>query len=318
MQNLTAFPNSNNSNSAPNLNPEQNRDQAHVFARSATVPMRAEPREGSEMVSQMLLGETAEVLEQIDRWIRIRTRFDDYEGWVNPGQCGFISSEAEQEWLSDIRLNRFESKGYTVHHAESGDALTVPLGAQIVYSPNGIILPDGEYFKPDLITPFVLNRDLISTAERFAGIPYLWGGRSELGIDCSGFIQTLFVISGYAMPRDSRQQYELAAPFITDLKDIDHAQSGDLVFFKNPEGRIVHVGLYVTDGCMIHAGPNLRVNCFAPKWAKRVLFSYDQRLAERFCGVVRITDLVLPKSLPRSPLDMNLDGRSPQILNSDA
>lgn len=280
--------------------------------------MRAEPREGSEMVSQMLLGETAEVLEQIDRWIRIRTRFDNYEGWVNPGQCGFITAEAEQAWISDIRLHRSYQSSYKVHHAESGDALTVPLGAQKIDSPNGIYLPDGEYFKPDLIAPFVLAGDIVLTAERFAGIPYLWGGRSDLGIDCSGFIQTLFAIFGYAMPRDSRQQFELAEPYITDLKDIDHAQRGDLVFFKNPEGRIVHVGLYVTDGCMIHAGPNVRVNCFAPKWANRVLFPYDQRLADRFCGVIRITDLVLRKALPRSPMNMNLDDRSPQILDSDA
>jgi len=102
------------------------------------------------------------------------------------------------------------------------------------------------------------------------------------------------------------------------LKDIDHAQRGDLVFFKNPEGRIVHVGLYVTDGCMIHAGPNVRMNCFSPKWSDRVLFPYDQRLADRFCGVVRLKDLVLHKALPRTPMNMNLDDRSPQILNSDA
>ncbi len=280
--------------------------------------MRAEPREGSEMVSQMLLGETAEVLERIDRWILIRTRFDSYEGWVNPGQCGYISLEAEQAWITDIRLNRSYQKSYAVHHAESGEALTVPLGAQIVSSPDGIYLPDGEYFKPDMVTPFVLSADFVTTAERFAGIPYLWGGRSDLGIDCSGFIQTLFAIYGYAMPRDSRQQFELAAPFITDLKDIDHALRGDLVFFKNPEGRIVHVGLYVTDGCMVHAGPNVRVNCFSPKWADRVLFPYDERLADRFCGVVRITDLVLPRALPRSPLNMNNDDRSPQISNPNA
>jgi gamma-D-glutamyl-L-lysine dipeptidyl-peptidase len=280
--------------------------------------MRAEPREGSEMVSQMLLGETAEVLEQIDRWLRIRTRFDNYEGWVNPGQCAFISANAEEQWISDIRLFRSDRKSYTVHHTESGDALTVPLGAQIIYSHNGIYLPDGEYFKPDLLSPFVSDRDLILTAERFAGIPYLWGGRSDLGIDCSGFIQTLFAIFGYTLPRDSRQQYELADPFITDLKDIDLAQPGDLVFFKNPEGRIVHVGLYVTDGCMIHAGPNVRTNCFSPKWSNSVLFPYDQRLADRFCGVVRLTDLVLHKALPRAPLNMNLDDRSPQIFNPDA
>lgn len=280
--------------------------------------MRAEPREGSEMVSQMLLGETAEVLERIDRWIRIRTRFDNYEGWVNPGQCGFISSEAEQDWISDIRLHRSYQSSYKVHHTEIGDALLVPLGAQKIDSPNGIYLPDGEYYQPDLVAPFIIDHDFVLTAERFAGIPYLWGGRSDLGIDCSGFIQTLFAIYGYAMPRDSRQQFELAEPFITDIKDINHAQRGDLVFFKNPEGRIVHVGLYVTDGCMIHAGPNVRVNCFAPKWADRVLFPYDQRLADRFCGVVRITDMVLRKALPRSPLNLNLDDRSPQILDPDA
>lgn len=280
--------------------------------------MRAEAREGSEMVSQMLLGETAEVLERIDRWILVRTRFDTYEGWINPGQCGLFSSEAEKEWLSDSRINRSCYKSYTVHHTESGEALTVPLGAQVISSPNGIYLPDGEYYKPDLVSPFVLGQDLIATAERFAGIPYLWGGRSDLGIDCSGFIQTLFSIYGYAMPRDSGQQFELARPFITDINDIDLAQPGDLVFFKNPEGRIVHVGLYVTDGCVIHAGPNVRVNCFATKWAERVLYPYDQRLADRFCSVLRITDIVLVSALPRSPLNMNINDRSPQISNPDA
>ncbi len=318
MQNLIAFPNSEQPNSTPHLNPGQHRDNEYVFARSATVPMRAEARESSEMVSQMLLGETAEVLEHIDRWIRIRTRFDNYEGWVNPGQCGYISESDEHKWVTDTRLNRSFQNSFTVHHIDSGEALTVPIGAQIIQSDNGIYLPDGEYYKPDMFSPFILDHDLISTAERFAGIPYLWGGRSNLGIDCSGFIQTLFAIYGYALPRDSRQQFELADPFITDLKDIDHAQRGDLVFFKNPEGRIVHVGLYVTDGCMIHAGPNVRMNCFAPKWTDRVLFPYDQRLADRFCGVVRLTDLMLHKALPRTPLNMNLDDRSPKILNADA
>jgi cell wall-associated NlpC family hydrolase len=270
------------------------------------------------MVSQMLLGETAQVLEQVDRWIRIKTTYDAYEGWVNPGQCAFISAETEKEWLNEPRLRRSYHRNYIVHHLESGDALCVPTGALLVYTDEGIRLPDGEYLKADINPPLILTGNLIETAERLLGIPYLWGGRSDLGIDCSGFVQLLFSLYGFTLPRDSGQQYQLAKPTITDLHSIQQAQSGDLVFFANPEKRITHVGIYITDGCLIHAGPNVRINCFAPKWADRVPYPFDQRLADRFCGIIRITDLCLPWGVqPGHSFDI-LEDRSPQILNTYA
>lgn len=265
------------------------------------------------MVSQMLLGETAEILDRLERWVRIRTAYDDYEGWVNPGQCGPLSADEERLWLSSPVLNRNSSGNHMVVHSETGEALVVPFGAQVWQDPEGIRLPDGLYLRPDTPRFSLISGDLVDTAERLAGIPYLWGGRSDLGFDCSGFVQTLFAVYGYRMPRDSRQQFELAALAVDNLRDIAQAERGDLVFFANPEGRIVHVGIYVTDGCLVHAGPNVRINCFAPQWSDRVRFSYDERLAERFRGTLRLTDLILLPSMPRFPAFKIFDDRSPQI-----
>jgi len=270
------------------------------------------------MVSQMLLGETAVVLERIDRWIRIKTDFDNYVGWVNPGQCAFLSESEVSAWHEDPFVKRNFYRNFTVHHTEIGDALAVPTGALVAFTPEGIRLPDGDYLKTDIIPLFMLNGDIIGTAEKMAGIPYLWGGRSDLGIDCSGLVQLLFSLFGFAMPRDSGQQFALAKPFITDLKDIGQAERGDLVFFANNERRIVHVGLYVTDGCIIHAGPNVRINCFAPAWADKVMFPFDENLAKKFHGVISITDLTLKHRPMLGYQGSILYERSPQIVESDA
>jgi len=267
------------------------------------------------MVSQLLLGETAEVLETIDRWIYIRTRYDNYEGWVNPGQCAYITAEQEQAWLSEPRLRRSYFRNFTIHHVERGDALVVPTGALVQFTSEGVLLPDGEYLKSDHPLQSILKGDLISTAERLLGVPYLWGGRSDLGFDCSGFVQTLFALYGFELPRDSRQQFTLADPAITDLKGIALAEAGDLVFFANPEGRIVHVGLYWGNGCLIHAGPNIRINCFSPDFAQRVPYSYEVRLAERFKGILRISDLCLPHRLQLGYTQAIFEHRSPKLLN---
>ncbi len=98
--------------------------------------------------------------------------------------------------------------------------------------------------------------DLKATAYLFLNAPYLWGGRSPFGIDCSGFTQLVYKLNGYQLPRDASQQVELGTP----LSFVEEAEPGDLAFFDNPEGKIIHVGIILEENKIIHAHGKVRVD----------------------------------------------------------
>jgi cell wall-associated NlpC family hydrolase len=101
-------------------------------------------------------------------------------------------------------------------------------------------------------------KDIKETAYLFLNAPYLWGGRSPFGIDCSGFTQLVYKLNGYKLPRDARQQVELGSP----LSFVEEAEAGDLAFFDNEEGNIVHVGIILENQQIIHASGSVRIDKF--------------------------------------------------------
>ena len=98
-------------------------------------------------------------------------------------------------------------------------------------------------------------KKILRTAELYVNTPYLWGGKSILGIDCSGFIQNIFRINGVILPRDASQQYHIGEKI--DIEDIYH---GDLVFFRNENGNISHVAMYYNNGKIIHSSVDVHID----------------------------------------------------------
>lgn len=213
------------------------------------VPLRLEPSDTSELVSQVLYGELFKILEQRKSWSKIRLAFDKYEGWIDNKQYleitedNYSSLNAETLKLSSDLVEFVEDENKRLN--------TIALGSTL----NGIALLnhrfDGNY--TNNINPKV---QLIKTAFSYINSPYLWGGKTPFGIDCSGFTQMVYKLNGYKLLRDASQQ---ATQGIA-LSFIEESEPGDLAFFDNNEGQIVHVGIIMEDNYIIHAHGKVRID----------------------------------------------------------
>lgn len=220
----------------------------------AIVPVRAEASDRSEIVSQLLFGEHFEVLEHQKMWSRVRIAFDGYEGWIDNKQFRSISAESFELLgsMPDV-LN-----GDLVDFVSDRNGLLtpVPLGASLRF----LDLPDvnvEDYTFEGTRECGIKPKDkLVKTAFLYLNAPYLWGGKTPFGIDCSGFTQMVYRLNGYRMLRDASMQ----ATEGEALSFIEESEPGDLAFFDNDEGRIVHVGIIMADNYIIHASGKVRID----------------------------------------------------------
>lgn len=226
--------------------------------RLSVVPLRADASEKSEQVTQLLFGEHYEVFDQNHdrKWLKVRGYFDRYEGWIDEKQHHTITREyfdylsrAEFKITTDITASILYNKS-----------------PQIILMGSMIPISSSELFKME--EQFAFNGEaknlgqkrefefLKNIAKKYLNAPYLWGGRSPFGIDCSGFTQMVFKICGYQLFRDSWQQANQGK----SLKPGDQTHPGDLAFFKNAEGKVVHVGILLEEDKIIHASGRVRID----------------------------------------------------------
>lgn len=223
------------------------------------MPLRTTPDDRSEMVSQVLFGETMEVLEVKSNWVRVRISTDRYEGWVDSKQ--FVT-------IDDAELNRLNSceQFYTTDlvqiltQVKGKQMIPLIMGSHLSGLSNGKLQIAGEKFAFDgsaiSSTKKASRKRILENAMMYLNAPYLWGGKSPFGIDCSGFTQTVYKVSGISLNRDASQQTMQGETvnFITD------ALAGDLAFFDNDEGHITHVGILLGDNKIIHASGKVRID----------------------------------------------------------
>lgn len=205
-------------------------------------PVRKDPTSVSEMVSSLIFGETCTLLETHNDWKKIRCDYDGYIGWIAENYLNVYDF--------NLQFNRLlSSQGATLVSDEGRIHLSA-----------GSNLPQGDRF--ELFGEFwelhlrekAKSESIWETALGFSHVPYLWGGRSDCGIDCSGLTQIVCKIHGIAIPRDAWQQANYGV-----YVGFDERSPGDLAFFKNHEGKITHTGIIAPNG-IIHAHGKVRLD----------------------------------------------------------
>lgn len=201
-------------------------------------PVRAENSDKAEIVTEILFGESADILEVNKNWTKIKMHYDGYEGWMDTKQIKPVTDE----YLASRKVTLI-TEDFSSIMTNDGKTL-LSMGSEVEF-------------------PAVASRrshdvreSIALTAKEFLNIPYLWGGKSFFAVDCSGFVQLVYKIHHVKMPRDTYQQAEVGEA----LTFIEESQPGDLAFFENSEGKIIHVGIMLENQKIIHASGKVRID----------------------------------------------------------
>lgn len=216
------------------------------------VPMRAGDSERSEMVSQLLYGELLLVAECREKWLLVENFNDNYRGWVDRKMIQLMSDKDFEIFTS----SQFDVLYYPINKCmimDSGESVYLPAGSRLYQIGNNNksnFFPKITY-NPiyNIVINYISGEKIIDLAKQFLNAPYLWGGKSIMGIDCSGLVQVVFSMLNLQLPRDANEQ-ALKGEAVSFLEE---AQTGDLAFFANEAGNIIHVGILLGNNQIIHA-----------------------------------------------------------------
>lgn len=225
------------------------------------VPCRKEPSHRSEMVTQLLFGEHFTILEETEEWARIKQASDGYESWISNKQYLPLKEKTFSELSSSPAQLSNELIG-VISDKQNSTAFPLVMGSALPFFSKGVVKLENTLYDFEGNTCGAADKkdahSIVSTAYQFLNAPYLWGGRSVMGIDCSGFTQLVYRMNGFQLPRDAYQQAELGTP----CSFVEEAAPGDLAYFDNEEGRITHVGIVLSDQQIIHASGKVRIDKF--------------------------------------------------------
>jgi gamma-D-glutamyl-L-lysine dipeptidyl-peptidase len=229
----------------------------HGICLISIAALREEASHKSQMVTQLLFGDLFEIIEKQDDWINIKMTYDGYEGWVASNQVKLISIESYNELLNQPAVISGDIV-QVLSNITTGNSFLISAGSTMygVNNDSFSILGEDYKYSGNLSIVDQSSKQAVNHALQFLNTPYLWGGRSSMGIDCSGLIQIAFKMAGINLPRDAAQQVNSGFP--VDL--INEAQPGDLCFFDNYEGIINHVGMILDEQYIIHAHGKVRID----------------------------------------------------------
>ena len=211
------------------------------------VPVRIIDSDKSEMINQLIYGDIIEILEEKEKWVKIKSVFDDYIGWIDKKQYFKIDDNIT------LDLNKPVYSIDLVEFIENNnnELVTIPIGSDI----SNISLMNHK-FDGKTISGKNNRNSIVNTALSFLNSPYLWGGKTPFGIDCSGFTQMVYKINGYKLSRDAKDQANQGET----LSFIEESEAGDLAFFNNDQGDIIHVGIILQNNHIIHASGKVRID----------------------------------------------------------
>jgi hypothetical protein len=218
----------------------------YAFCKVSISPVRSEQRDASEMISQLLFGEPVEIIEFNLPWTKIQSLSDGYIGFVDHKQLISISEKELKKWLNELSRENIPTTiidtPWGMQRISCGSFVSDEPSFQIGKS----VFQRLEKYSP-------ISTNIYDFSTRYLNTPYLWGGKSILGIDCSGFTQCVLGAFDIKLPRDAYQQQELGES--VSYKD---KKNGDLAFFSNENGKVIHVGLIGEKNEIIHASGCVR------------------------------------------------------------
>jgi gamma-D-glutamyl-L-lysine dipeptidyl-peptidase len=264
--------------------------------------IRSDPRHSAELATQALMGTPLKVLKSQGSWYLVQTP-EGYISWVDAAGVQVLSGEDLLDWEKRPKLVSTEMLGYIYENDEEAEPMSditagniVALVAETEFSYE-VELPDGRrgfvpkntmlYFEEWIASRELSDDNLIRTAKNMMGVPYLWGGTSPKGVDCSGFTKTIYFLNGMIIPRDASQQVREGEEIDTD-KNWDKLEVGDLLFFGSPatsdqSERVIHVGMWIGNESFIHSRGRVRISSFNPEDP-----NYDEYELNRYLRTKRI------------------------------
>jgi cell wall-associated NlpC family hydrolase len=259
--------------------------RVYGFTTVSVAVMKTKPSHASELANQLIMGMPVKVLKRENGWYLAQSLDDKYLGWMGPGQIALMTREEADAYTASTHAV-VTALFAVVREKPSDEAAAVSdvvMGniLQLKGQSNGwssLQFPDGRtgYLPSPTMTEYNawkasrrLTADNIErTARLFMGVPYLWGGTSPMGMDCSGFTKTVFRANGFELQRDADQQSNQGQAVATD-NDLAALRKGDLLFFGSKPGdpRITHTGIYLGGKAFIHSASTpgkVRINSFDP------------------------------------------------------
>ncbi len=234
----------------------ENKDNKGV-CRLAIIPVRSYPSETSEMVTQLLFGDHYTVLESMNdgRWLKIEIYFDEYLGWIDTKQH-YAISDAYFNHLNDVNFKICTDVSASLLFNKRPIQILIgsilPISSMELFNMEEQLAFNGESHNMGNVMGVEFVKQI---AYKYLNAPYLWGGKTPFGVDCSGFIQMIFKIAGYKLSRDGSEQ----ALQGTKVDLLEDAQPGDLCFFGT-KTKINHVGMLLADGKIIHASGQVKID----------------------------------------------------------
>ena len=277
-------------------------EKVYALVNVSVANIRTQPREAAELATQALMGATLKVLDKERNWYMVQTP-DHYIGWVDGGTIKRWAKADIEAYQSRVKLMFVKPFGFAYTEADENTQTISDLTWGDLLVVKDTLLDYYEVAYPDGRRGFVLKREVISyqewkkitsaspealtkTAYRMMGLPYLWGGTSWKGVDCSGYMRMVFQTNGILLPRDASQQ-----AFVGEEITFENLKTGDLLFFgekataEKPE-RVVHVGMWIGNNEFIHSSGMVRISSFDTESAR-----YDAGNAARYLRARRILGL---------------------------
>ncbi|HEX2093161.1 MAG TPA: C40 family peptidase [Longimicrobiaceae bacterium] len=268
-------------------------ERVHAVVTAALAPMLAGPAINETQVSQTVLGNHLLVLRRSGRWLQCRAP-DGYIGWMHVGYTALVDESDARAWEVGTEGEAWISLGAEVL-SDGGEVIArLPWGARVVREADHVVrLPDGRRGRPvgEMVSAahrplrFPLRGEaLTATSARWLGVPYLWGGVTQAGVDCSGFVQALYRLHGHTLPRDSDQQSRAGEPVEPD-ETFSNLLPGDLLFFAEEPGRCTHVVMSTGGSRIVHSSLG---NGGVARNDLMGRLNYERELRRIFCGARRV------------------------------